>query len=448
MMNSRSRGPFRGAAATALVLVAGVVLAGCSGGNSSDGPGNSARPDNEIHVLVLGDAAASAEQAAADRFNENSEVKVVIDTGSTSGAEYTTAVRNSIGTASAPDVFMSWGAAGIQPLVDAGALLSLNDFIEEDPKLRDAFLPSVFDEEVIDEDAYGIPMRGVAPTFLYYNKKVLADAGLEPAATWDDLLAQVGPLSDAGVTPIGLAGADKWPTQMWYQYLFDRVAGADAVKDGLSGGTDVWASDDSREALDDIRELVDSGAFGNNFDSVSYGTDGSAALLRTGKSAYELMGTWHYATIEGGDEEFVQNDLGWTAFPSFGSDGAGDIAGNLSNFYNVAADTRYPDTVRGFLAELYSDEFLNDQLALGNLPPTTNASELVAADSSLDETNKEFLTFVAGLVADAPTFQLSWDQVVPASSQTPLQNAMADYFNGTIDADEWVSAVQAATAQE
>ena len=63
MLNSRSRGPFRGAAATALVLVAGVVLAGCSSGNSSDGPGNSDRPDNEIHVLVLGDAAASAEQA-------------------------------------------------------------------------------------------------------------------------------------------------------------------------------------------------------------------------------------------------------------------------------------------------------------------------------------------------------------------------------------------------
>jgi xylobiose transport system substrate-binding protein len=448
MMNLRGRGPRRISAIGVLVLATGVVLAGCSGGNSSDGPGNFSRPDGEIHVLVLGDAAASAEQAAADRFNETSDVKVVIDTGSTSGAEYTTAVRNSVGTASAPDVFMSWGAAGIQPLVDAGALMSLNDFIDEDPKLKDSFLPSVFDEEVIDDDAYGIPMRGVAPTFLYYNKKVLADAGLQPATTWDELLAQVDPLSAAGVTPIGLAGADKWPTQMWYQYLFDRVDGADAVKDGLGGDTDVWASDDSRMALDDLRDLVDSGAFGKNFDSVSYGTDGSAALLRTGKSAYELMGTWHYATIAGGDADFVANDLGWTAFPSFGSDGGGDIAGNLSNFYNVAADTRYPDAVRGFLAELYSDEFLNDQLALGNLPPTTNAADLVAADSSLDASNKEFLTFVANLVADAPTFQLSWDQVVPAASQTPLQNAMADYFNGTIDADAWVSAVQAATSQK
>ncbi|MFJ4998511.1 ABC transporter substrate-binding protein [Microbacterium sp. NPDC088619] len=429
------------------MAIAGVILAGCASGASAEG-GNTSRPEGEIHVLVLGDAAASAEQAAADRFNETSDVKVVIDTGSTSGAEYSTAVRNSIGTASAPDIFMSWGAANIAPLVDAGALMSLNDFIDEDPKLESSFLPSVFSEEVVDGESYGIPMRGVAPTFLYYNKQVLADAGLEPATTWDELLEQVAPLTDAGVTPIGLAGSDKWPTQMWYQYVFDRVAGPEAVREGLLGDGDVWDSDESREALDDIKEIVDSGAFGNSFDSVTYGTDGSAALLRTGKSAYELMGTWHYATIAGGDEEFVKNDLGWTAFPSIGSDNATDIAGNLSNFYNVAADTRYPDTVRDFLAELYSDEFLKDQLALGNLPPTKNAADLVAADTSLDETNREFLTFVAGLVADAPAFQLSWDQFVPAASQTPLQNAMADYFNGTIDADGWVAAVQSATAGE
>jgi len=448
-MNNRPRRSVRIVSLGASVLLATGVLAGCAGGGATGDTGapNDDRPQGEIHVLVLGDAAATAEQAAADRFNETSDVKVVIDTGATAGSEYTTAVRNSIGTASAPDVFMSWGAANIQPLVDAGALMSLNDFIDDDPKLQSSFLPSVFDEEVIDGEAYGIPMRGVAPTFLYYNKQVLADSGLEPATTWEELLDQVSTLKDDGVIPIGLAGADKWPTQMWYQYAFARIVGAEDVKKGLSGDADVWASDASKQALQDLTDLVDAGAFGNNFDSVSYGTDGSAALLRTGKSAYELMGTWHFATVAGGDPEFVKDGLGWVAFPSMGAENADDIAGNLSNFYNVAADTRYPDTVREFLAELYSDDFLNDQLALGNLPPTTNAADLIAADADLDETNKEFLTFVVGLVSDAPSFQLSWDQVVSAANQTPLQNAMADYFNGTIDADAWISAVQGATAK-
>jgi xylobiose transport system substrate-binding protein len=448
-MNNSTRRMLRVVSLGASVAIAGGMLTACADGGTSGGP-NSSRPEGEIHVLVLGDAAASAEQAAADRFNETSDIKVVIDTGSTAGAEYTASVRNSIGSASAPDIFMSWGAANIQPLVDANALLPLDDFIEEDPKLESSFLPSVFQEEVIDGKAYGIPMRGVAPTFLYYNKSVLEAAGLEPATTWDDLLDQVGPLTDAGVTPLGLAGADKWPTQMWYQYLFARELGNADVAKGLAGDADVWASDGSRAALDKIREAVDAGAFGQNFDSVTYGTDGSAALLRTGKSAYELMGTWHFATVEAGDADFVQNDLGWVAFPSVsgGAGEDGEIAGNLSNYYNVVADTRYPDTARDFLKELYGDDFLNDQLGLGNLPPTTNAADLIEADSDLGAINKDFLTFVIGLVGDAPTFQLSWDQAVPAASQTPVQNAMADYFNGTIDADQWISAMQDATKAE
>ncbi|WES64344.1 extracellular solute-binding protein [Microbacter sp. GSS18] len=435
------------AAGTALSVAA--VLGGCSSASSGSdettdsGLGyenwkpNDARPDDEIHVLVLGDSVAEVEQAAADRFNETSDIKVIIDTGPTAGVEYNTQVRTQIGTATGPDIFMSWGSAGIQPLVDAQALLPLDGFIEEDPALRDSFLPSVFEEEVIDGKAYGIPMRGVAPEFLYYNTEVLADAGLEPPASWDELLAQIPVLQDAGVIPFALAGADKWPEQIWFQFLYARMIGNDEVAKGLAGDTSVWESDGSYEALDMISELIDAGAFGSNYASVSYGADGTAALLRTGKAAYDLMGSWHFGTI--GDTA----NLGWAPFPSVsGGDGQdGEIAGNLSNFYNVVADTKYPETVRDFLKELYSDDFLNGQLSFGNTPPTTNAADLIAADTSLDDKTKEHLTFVVNLVADAPTFQLSWDQTVPASQAPASQDAAADFFNGVIDAQGFVDAM-------
>jgi xylobiose transport system substrate-binding protein len=423
-----------------------------SGDGKSDGSGseeqtnpnaNLSRPEGEIHVYVVGDAAASAEQAAADRFNQTSPIKVVVDTGSTTGNEYLTSIRNSVGTASAPDISMSWGAASIQPLIAADALMPLDGFIAEDPALKDSFLPAVFQEEVIDGVTYGIPMRGVAPTFIFYNKSVLADAGLAPATTWEELLAQVPALTDAGVIPIGLAGADKWPTQMWYQYVFAQEIGNDAVAKGLAGDRDVWSSDGSRKALGLLKDLIDTGAFGKNFASVTYGSDGSAALLRANKSAYELMGTWYYADFTSGDDAAADN-LGWTPFPAIsgGSGKPGEIAGNLSNYYNVTADTRYPETCMKFLQELYSDDFLNDQLALGNLPPTTNAAELINAQTDITDTRKQYLTFVTELVADAPTFQLSWDQVVPAENLTLVQNGMADYFSGAIDADRWIADMQ------
>lgn len=443
-------------AGTAFAVAA--TLAGCSAGTSdepsatpTDGtmeptiegwkPNNN-RPEGEIHVLVFSDSVAEVERAAAERFNETSDIKVIIDEGASAGVEYNTQVRTQVGTDSAPDIFMSWGSAGIKPLVDAEALLPLDSFIADDPMLKDAFLPSVFNEEVIDGKSYGIPMRGVAPEFLYYNTQVLADAGLEPATTWDEFKAQIPVLQDAGVIPVALAGADKWPSMIWLQFLYARYLGNEAVSAGLAGDTSVWESEGSQAALAEMQELIDMGAFGSNFASQSYGGDGTAALIRSGLAAYELMGSWHYGTIKG-EAETVEN-LGWTGFPNFDEgDGLDDeIAGNLSNFYNVAADTRYPEAVAGFLAELYGDEFLNGQLSFGNVPPTTNAGDLIAA-SDLDEGAKAHATHVVETVEKAPTFQLSWDQVVPASQQTASQDAVADFFNGAIDIQGYIDAMNA-----
>ncbi len=253
-----------------LVMVSALAgtLAACGGGDSGSDTGgtsgdsasgpegwrpNDARPDNEIHVFVLGDAAASAEQAAADRFNATSDVKVVIDNGPTQGTEYNTTIRTQMGTENAPDVFMSWGKSGIDPLLKAQALLPLDSFIKDDPKLKDMFVPAVFNEEVVDGKSYGIPMRGVAPEFLYYNKKVLDDAGLKPATTWNDLMSQVDTLKGKNVIPIGLAGADKWPQQIWFQYMYAREVGNDQVAKGLAGDASVWQSDGSKKALGDLK---------------------------------------------------------------------------------------------------------------------------------------------------------------------------------------------------
>ncbi|GMA28387.1 ABC transporter substrate-binding protein [Arenivirga flava] len=441
------RTPARGAAGLTVAALSIAALAGCAPA-SSDGP-NENRPEGEIHVAVYGDAAASVEQAAADRFNEDSEIKVVIDS-IPGDSNYGSAVRTSLGTDNAPDIFMSWGAADIEQLVDAGALLPLDEFIAEDPALRDSFIPTVFDEQVIDDEAYGIPMRGTAPTFLFYNEQVLADAGLEPAQSLDELLDQTEVLAADGVTPVALAGADVWPTQMWFQYLFARQLGNEAVADGLSGDADVWESEGSRTALTELRDLVDAGTFGTSFDSVGYSNQGTTALLSQGRAAYELMGTWNYATLAAADADFAENDLGWVAFPELtgGAGAPGDIAGNLANYYNVAADTRYPEAVAGFLAELYSDDFQNDQLAIGNLPPTTNAGELVAANQDLDARTKEYLDFVIGLVEDAPSFQLSWDRAVPTESTTRLLDAISGYTNGSLDADQWVEQMQSLTATD
>jgi xylobiose transport system substrate-binding protein len=437
-MNSsspRSR-RLRRSLAVVATLATGALLAGCSGGSGAE-----SRPENEIHVAVYGDATNKVEEAVVAKFNETSDVKAVLDV--IPGANYQQKLQTIIDTDSAPDVFFNWGGGSIKPFVDADLLLPLDDMIADDPQLEEAFLPSVFDTARFDEKAYGVPMRGTQPVMLFYNKKVLADAGIAVPETWDDLMAAVETLKGAGVTPIALGGGDQWPTQMWFQYAYDRVAGPELFQSALDGDADAWASDDSKEALGMLRDLVDAGGFGTNFDSVKFTDGGSPALLRTGKAAFELMGSWEYSTQQNEDPEFAATDLGYTTFPTV-EGGKGDpanLAGNTNNFYSVIKGTRYPDAVEDFLKIMYSDEFVQQQLAIGNLPTTTNTPDFLSTAADPAYSQYQF-----DLVADAPSFQLSWDQAYPPAAMTPIHTAVAQYFSGTLDEDGFIAAMQALQA--
>lgn len=440
-VRGRSRQRAAGVAVASLVALA---LAGCGGA------GGVPERDHEFHIAVLNDGSVAAEEAAVARFNETSDVKAVLDKVADNSSQYQAYVRSRLGSTAAPDVFMSGGARDIQALVEQGLVLPLDQLVTENPALKDSFLATVFEKEVIGGSAYGIPVRGVEPAFLFYNKAVLADAGVEPATTWEDLLAQVQPLTDSGHLPIALAGRDLWPTQLWFQYLYARHAGSAAVAAGLGGDASVWSSDASRAALSDLADLRDSGAFGPVFDTEGAGAAGTARLMVQGTSAYELMGSRNYEWLKSADPEFVATNLGWTAFPDLADAGGepGAITGGTGGFYNVSAQTTYSAAIAQFLAQLYSDEFVTDQLALGNLPATTNALAVIQADPQIDDAEKGYLGFVVDLMSKAPVFQSSWDGVVSSDRTSRLQRPMEDFVVDETDADGWIASMTTVTAPE
>ncbi|GAA4882330.1 ABC transporter substrate-binding protein [Kitasatospora terrestris] len=418
------------AATTALLL--GMATACSSGGTSADGGSGT------IHVMVYGDATNKVEKQIVETFNKTSKVKVVLDT--VPGADYQQKLQTVINTPQAPDVFFNWGGGSIQPFVKADLLLPLDGFIAQDPGLKDNFLPSVFNSAVVDGKPYGVPMRGTQPVLLFHNKKVLADAGITPPKTWDELVADAKALKAKGVTPIALGGADQWPTLMWFEYLYDRIAGPGLFQRALGGDPAAWAGEDSRAALAKLKELVDAGAFGTTYDSVKFTDGGSPALVAKGKAAFELMGSWYYSTQQDANPDFARTGLGYTGFPTVagGKGDAADVVGNTNNFYSVLKKTKHPEAAAAFLKLMYSDEFVKAQLAIGNLPTTTNTANFLDTAAS-----PEYSKYQYELVKAAPSFQLSWDQAYPPSAITPIHVAVQQFFNGKLDADGFIKAMQA-----
>ncbi|MFI0900931.1 ABC transporter substrate-binding protein [Streptomyces sp. NPDC020983] len=420
------------AVAGSVVLALGLTLAACGGGSSSSSSSGS------FTVLVYGDASNKVEKQIVDTFNKTSKVKAKLQT--IPGADYQTKLQTIINTKQAPDVFFNWGGGSIAPFVKAGLLLPLDDMIAKDPGLKSNFLPSVFNGAVVDGKSYGVPMRGTQPVMLFNNKKVLADNGLTAPKTWDELLNAVKVLKGKGITPIALGGGDQWPTLMWYEYMYDRMAGPGLFDKALGGDKSAWDTPESRAALAKLKQLIDAGAFGTNYDSVKYTDGGSVALVAQGKAGFELMGSWYYSQQQQDNPDFAKSDLGYATFPTV-ADGKGDqtdIVGNTNNYYSVLKKTKHADAIAQFLKLQYSDEFVKAHVAIGNLPTTTNTTNFLsqAADPA-------YAKFQYDLVKAAPSFQLSWDQAYPQSASNAMHTAVQQFFDGKLDADGFIKAMQA-----
>jgi xylobiose transport system substrate-binding protein len=430
--------------ATLAIAIAAVLGVGSSSAASRSSAASSSRPANKIVILVYGDAQNPAEQYAVDTYNKTAEgkkVKAVLQT--IPGADYQTKLQTIMGSSNAPDVFFNWGGGSIVQFQKAGLLLPLNGFMKANPKLMSSFLPSILKAAKIGKNYYGIPMRGTQPVMLFYNKTVLAAHHLTPPKTWADLLGDVSTLKSGGVqVPIALGGADQWPTLMWFEYLYDRVAGPSFITNALAGKASLWTTAASNKALSYIAQLVNAGAFGpsKSWDSVYFTKNQTAQMMIAGQAAFELMGSWDYSTIQAQSASFAAKELGYTAFPSI-PDGKGnlnDLAGNTENYYSVLKNTRYPQAVADFLKVMYTPTFVKKELALGNLTTTTSTPGLITGATA------PYLKYQYNLIKKAPAFQLSWDQAWPQTNTNTIHTAVADYFDN-LDSKAFESAMAGLT---
>lgn len=452
----------RGAVATAAAVAAGATLIGLGAASGSAkvtaSAAASSRPAGKITVLVYGDAQNSVEKWAVSQYNKTAEgkkVKAVFQ--SIPGANYQAKLQTIMSTSSAPDVFFNWGGGSIAQFQKAGLLMPLNSFFKQDPKLKSSFLPSIMNAAKIGNNYYGIPMRGTQPVVLFYNSALLKQDGVPVPTTWSQLLSDVQTLKTKGVqVPIALGGGDQWPTQMWYEYLYDRVAGPSLVTGALAGNKSLWNSAASKQALGDIKQLVNTGAFGpsKSWDSVKFTAGQTAQMMVSGISAFELMGSWDYSTIQtqgstakgtapanGPGADFIKaGKLGYTAFPSVpgGKGNSANLVGNTENYYSVLKSTRYPDAVADFLKIMYSSAFAKQELAIGNLTTTTNTPKLISGPDST------WLKWQYELVNKAPAFQLSWDQAYPQTDTNTIHTAVANYFDN-LNPSQYIKAMQSLT---
>jgi raffinose/stachyose/melibiose transport system substrate-binding protein len=367
-------------------------------------------------------------QEMADEFMA-ANPNVTINVNVMENEAFKSALQANLQAGDAPDLFQSWGGGGLRQLVDGGFV---RDITEESAGFIENLNPGAVGLYQVDGKQYGIPWN-LGMVGFWYNKDLFAQAGIEaPPTTWEELLADVQTLKDAGITPIAVGAGDKWPAHFYYSYLMIREGGEAAmtqVAQDLDFNKPAFV-----EAGNKVVELVNMEPFQPGFLASPWDApDGESGVFGTGQAAMSLMGPWGPGayTNQAPDGEFP-GTLGWFPFPlvESGAGAATDAFGGGDGF--VVGKDAPPETV-DFLEFITALPQARRQGEAGTHLPVT-----IGSQDSVTDPNMQLV--LAGL-SEATFVQLYLDQFFSPELGAAINDAVATLFAGTATPEEVTQAI-------
>lgn len=343
------------------------VLAACASATAPQGEQSAsdapAAEADELRILVC--CYTDAETKLREDFNTQYKAArsgLAIDMELLAGGQnYFEKLQTQIAAGAMPDLYDMWEGY-IQPYAENGALVNMDPYLENDPKIKkDDLVPAAVEAAAWQGSIYALLIGFMpGPASVYYNADHLSEAGIaEPTSdwTWDDLRNMTQALvKGSGDMPerYGLA-FDLWfvPWTYWIWSNGGDVFNAEQTQSTLSDPKTV-------EALQYWADLV-------NVDKSTMPTDSIRAVqgginaLKTGATSLYLGNTWDVATLK------ETPDLNWQAVLSPKSNAGTRTWYEHTWCWGISTQSQHPD-----LAWEYAREFVLNRVidpATPTIPP-------------------------------------------------------------------------------
>ncbi len=334
-----------------------------------------------------------------------------------------------------PDVFSYWAGARTQFVADSGGLSPIGDMWAREG-LDDVVAKAVADSATMyNGERYLVPFN-YHYAGMFYNKQVLADAGvMELPTDWDGFLALCETLKANGVTPIALGSKFRWPAQFWFDYLLLRTAGPE-YRAALMDGSAAYDDAEVKEAMEIWRGLVENGYFLPNSNADTW-TDASDKVAR-GDAAMTLMGTWITGYWNGlGLEPGVDYD--YFPFPTMREGVANSVVGPIDGLV-ISSNVQNREGAEAFLAYMMSNADVQSHW-------TSNYGALSANVNVDSSVYNDVMQRVVGTVADADTFAFNYDLATPPPVAEVGLSMFQRFMDSPADADAILGDAQVAAAE-
>lgn len=333
---------------------------------------------------------------------------------------------------SRPNIFYSWGGGNFADRADNGLL---DDITGKADELKDILSEGSLKAFTHNGKIYGVPYT-LAQVGFWYNMDLFDKAGVDAdkIKTWDDFLGAVKKLKAAGITPISLGGADKWPVHFYWTYLAMRTGGYDMFNAALNDEVS-WDSKEYVQAGELFEQLVALEPFQPGFAAAGYGD--AAGKFGDHETAMHLMGDWEINVQRDNSQDKVgvkPERLGFLSFPEVkgGKGNGSDTLGGVNGFaFSKDGGT---DAAVKWMTYFLGKQQQERLGAEGIIVPVAKG-----ADAAVQ--NKHY-ALIAKNIAAASWHQVFWDQALGADVGGTINDFSAQLATGDIDAEGAVELLQ------
>jgi raffinose/stachyose/melibiose transport system substrate-binding protein len=418
-------------AASAAAGLGMTALTGCGG--DSDGGSSDGTTTVEWWNISTTEPAKSVWASLAKKFEaQNPKVKIKIV--QLENDAYKSKMTALTASGKLPDIFHTWGGGVLKQQVDAGLVEDLTDRTKP---WADGLLKVTKEPYILDDKVYGIPFD-MGMIGFWYNKALFKKAGVsEPPTTWGGFLEAVSKLKSKNITPIALAGKEKWPGMYYWAYLAMRTAGIEALQKASEDKDFTGAG--FVEAGRHLKELVDLQPFQKGFLNAAYSTPtGQAAAVGNGKAAMELMGQWA-PSVQADSGKGLGDDLGFFPFPAVeGGKGALTevFGGGGGHALRRGAPQAAVDFLKFFASEATDLELVKKTSVLPVLPN---------AEKAMTDPN---LKLVQAQLKAATGFQLYLDQAYAPAVGQEVNDSVAALIAGSKSPEQVAQSITQTAKEE
>lgn len=368
-------------------------------------------------------------QQYSDEHDGNWQLEVITEADRPS---YLSKLRTLIAGNNMPDIIDIDATPYCQELVDAGLLVDVKSWLE-DQGLYDSYQPTALAyQEFVNGTMYTLPLE-YHVEMIWYNKQIFADNGLEVPTTMDEWLDVCQKLQDAGITPISVDGTDRWPVLRYLAFMPFRETGNDYII-RLSQGEASMGDQEGRDGIDFMQKIGK--YFQEGFGATDYAT--AQAMFLDGQSAMYYIGDWEIAAMQ---EAYEAGTVDYFYLPTSegAMTGANEFCVNsgIGMAFNTATfDEKTEDFIK-YVIENYAALYASrDQMSpiRGELPEDHEFSDLyVRVHEDMDKTGEHFLK--------------PWDCYLDSNSCTVLEDNLLLLAAGDQDAETFIASVDDAIAE-